>query len=70
MHPCTCIMFKNLLQPAPAAFTMENLDGDWYVPGNLMGGATVTDPFWKQVKAGYGVLLIHSERPTVLIHTY
>ena len=35
----------------PAAFTLDNLDGDWFVPGNLLGG-NVSDAFWKQVKAG------------------
>lgn len=34
----------------PAAFTDENLDGDWFVPGGTLGGTAVTDPFWKQVK--------------------
>ena len=36
----------------PEAFTLENLDGDWFVPGSVIGGPLVTDPFWKQVKAG------------------
>lgn len=31
---------------------MDNLDGDWFVPGNLVcASGAVTDPFWKQVKA-------------------
>ena len=33
----------------PAAFTHENLDGDWYVPGSTLGGP-ISDPFWKSVK--------------------
>ena len=48
---------------------MENLDGDWYVPGTLIGGAAVTDPFWKQVKARFDTFLTHSEKTTLLIHT-
>lgn len=47
----------------PAAFTLDNLEGDWYVPGYLLGGASTTDPFWKQVKAICFWGLLNSEAP-------
>lgn len=38
--------------PDLAAFTHENLEGgEWFVPGNVLGGNAVTDDFWKGVKA-------------------
>ena len=34
-----------------AAFTMNNLLGDYYIPGNVFGGKAVKDELWRQIKA-------------------
>ena len=51
-HPNSLFVLGVRLDPCPEAFTLENLDGEWFVPGNVIGGTSVTDPFWKNVKAG------------------
>ena len=35
-----------------SAFTLDNLDGDYFVPGHILGGSSATHEMWKKIKAG------------------
>lgn len=51
-HDANKLNFIETEELSPSAFTLENMDGgEWFVPGTTLGGLSVTDPFWKQVKA-------------------